>query len=511
MSRDPFDQMKSRNPVPGDQVPGAPMSVAERIMAGRVRSAWPGWAIGVATAAMVGVLGFGALWFLGGGSGDGVADGGDTTTVPESTSMTLTDGTTTLPPSATFDAVVYLFMDTTGESWTDGPFLAPVVQTVSDADPVAGTLRALIDAEIAPSVPALSTAVPEGTVASIIGVTGGVVTIDLSSDFVSGGGTFSMTGRLAQVVFTLTRLDGIDGVRFLVEGVPTTVFGGEGIIVNDPATRDDFAGALPAILIEEPAYGGTATNPLIATGTANVFEATVSYTLTDGDGLIIAEGFTTATCGTGCRGDWEITIPYEVDAPQLGSLIVWEASARDGSQTNVREHPVWLTPASTPVTTTSLPGAACSGWEASTDLIPQPDLPAAVAAKRTAIWDAALECDLAQLARLLPDAFTYSFGGGDDPIGYWTAREDDGEPVLYLLAELLNRPFGVQVAGDITYYVWPSVFAEDWASVGEKERDALRPLYNDEDFAGWDAFGGYIGYRIGITADGEWVYFVAGD
>jgi hypothetical protein len=49
-----------------------------------------------------------------------------------------------------------------------------------------------------------------------------------------------------------------------------------------------------------------------------------------------------ATCGTGCWGDWEIEIPYEVDREQFGSLIVWENSARDGSPINVREYPIQL-------------------------------------------------------------------------------------------------------------------------------------------------------------------------
>jgi hypothetical protein len=50
-------------------------------------------------------------------------------------------------------------------------------------------------------------------------------------------------------------------------------------------------------------------------------------------------------------------IPYDVDEAQIGALIAWEQSARDGSQTNVREHPVWLEPAvasSADTTTTSV-------------------------------------------------------------------------------------------------------------------------------------------------------------
>jgi hypothetical protein len=247
----------------------------------------------------------------------------------------------------------------------------------------------------------------------------------------------------------------------------------------------------------------------VAHGTANVFEATVSLALTDADGLIIWEGFTTATCGTGCRGGWEITIPYEVDAPQMGSLIAWESSAMDGSQTNVREHPVWLVPFQGGSTTTT-PATGCSGALAA-DLVEQTGLPEAVTAKRAAIHAAAQACDWEALAAQLGDGFSHTFGIDGDPIAYWQEREAAGERVLFILAELLNRPVGTQSAEDITYYAWPSAFVTEWAAVPEADREALRPLYDDEDFAFYAEFGGYIGYRVGITADGEWVYFIAGD
>jgi hypothetical protein len=70
---------------------------------------------------------------------------------------------------------------------------------------------------------------------------------------------------------------------------------------------------------------------------------------------------------------------------------------------------------------------------------------------------------------------------------------------------------GIQAAGDITYYAWPSAFVTEWSAVPEADREALRPLYGDEDFAFWAEAGGYMGYRVGITEDGEWVYFIAGD
>jgi hypothetical protein len=52
-----------------------------------------------------------------------------------------------------------------------------------------------------------------------------------------------------------------------------------------------------------------------------------------------------ATCGTGCRGTFDVTIPYTVSEAGWGTLRVWEASARDGGAQFVREYPAWLTPA----------------------------------------------------------------------------------------------------------------------------------------------------------------------
>jgi germination protein M len=505
MSREPFDEMKQKNPVAPDRLPGAPMSVAERIVARRVRHTLPGWAMAAVAAVLVAVVGFGLLWFLDGGNGAEVA-GGDTT----------------MPPTVTTEAMVaspgavYFFADTDGPGRQDGPFLIPVARTINGSDPIGSALQALFEGPSGDEATSglISTAIPEGSWLDY-GISDDepeIVIVHMSAEFVSGGGTLSMMGRLGQVVLTLDRLEGIDGVRFYVEGVPTTVFGGEGIIVNDPATAADFEGLLPAVMIESPAFGArNTTNPLIVAGTANVFEATVSLALTDADGLIIWEGFTTATCGTGCRGEWEITIPYEVDAPQMGSLAAWESSAMDGSQTNVREHPLWLVPAAGE-TTTTLPDTTCSGAAAAPDLVEQPELPAVIDEKRAAIFAAARVCDWPTLASLLGDPFSFTFGIDEDPIAYWQEREAAGDDVMYRLAELLNRSFGVIYAdATTTYHVWPLAFLGSWSELPEAAIEELRPLYDDDDFAGFADFGGYIGYRVGILEDGTWVYFIAGD
>lgn len=64
----------------------------------------------------------------------------------------------------------------------------------------------------------------------------------------------------------------------------------------------------------------------------------------------------------------------------------------------------------------------------------------------------------------------------------------------------------------VVRYVWPSAFAYDsWDEVPEVDREALRPLYGDDDLESFDRFGGYIGHRVVIREDGTWTAFVAGD
>ena len=53
-----------------------------------------------------------------------------------------------------------------------------------------------------------------------------------------------------------------------------------------------------------------------------------------------------ATCGTGCRGTFDVTLRYTVSKGQWGTLRVYDPSAKDGSPEDIRDYPVWLTPAS---------------------------------------------------------------------------------------------------------------------------------------------------------------------
>jgi germination protein M len=286
-------------------------------------------------------------------------DGGGATTTSTASSTTATPSTTTTVPAtsstsaptttstapATEGIVVYFLLEELEED-AGGPFLVPVFREIqAGSDMPMAALEALVDGPDdgeTEGTPSISTAVPEGS--SVLGVTveEGLARVDLSDEFDDGGGSFSMFARLAQVVFTLTRIDGVDQVEFLIEGEPVTVFSGEGVELDGPQERSDYYDLLPPIFVDTPAWGEPVDSPVAVSGLSNVFEAVSQVMLTDDDGTPLFEDSVMATCGTGCWGEWQVDVPYEVDREQFGALIVWEFSAEDGSRINVREYPVQL-------------------------------------------------------------------------------------------------------------------------------------------------------------------------
>jgi germination protein M len=173
----------------------------------------------------------------------------------------------------------------------------------------------------------LRSAVPDGTQLLGLKIADGIARVDLTSEFESGGGSASMQMRLAQVVYTITQFPTVKGVVFSLDGEPIDVLGGEGIIIDHPLTRRDYADLLPVILVTSPALGQEVGSPVLIHGSANVFEANVSVQILDENDEVIAETFTTATCGTGCRGTYRISVPYEVDHVQDGTIVVHDDDA----------------------------------------------------------------------------------------------------------------------------------------------------------------------------------------
>jgi hypothetical protein len=93
----------------------------------------------------------------------------------------------------------------------------------------------------------------------------------------------------------------------------------------DP-TQEPSTPAPAPIEVESPMAGESVTSPVVVSGTADVFEATVSIEIRDELGDVVGRGFATATCGTGCRGEYEARVRFEVDHEQPGTIVVYEAN-----------------------------------------------------------------------------------------------------------------------------------------------------------------------------------------
>jgi germination protein M len=181
-----------------------------------------------------------------------------------------------------------------------------------------------------------TTEIPDNVLLLGISVANGTATVDLSKEFGSGGQSNSMFGRLAQLTYTLTQFSNVDRVALRLDGQPA---------FDQPVSRDDYRSFSPAILVDRPAWGSTVANPVRITGSSNVFEAQFLVEIDTAGGSVLAQEQVHATCGTGCWGTFDITVPYHVTREQPGRIKVYNLSAKDGSVEDVRVYQVTLTPA----------------------------------------------------------------------------------------------------------------------------------------------------------------------
>jgi hypothetical protein len=217
------------------------------------------------------------------------------------------------------------------------------LRSVPAATPAKGAMTALLAGPTATERAwGLRTEIPSGTKLLGLKVSAGVATVDLSKRFESGGGSLSMTLRIAEVVNTLTQFKGVDKVAFKIGGKSVTSIGGEGIMVSPPVSGTDFESAYPAIYLTGPTPGASIASPVRLRGTADVFEAVFRAKITDAAGKVIVDTPIKATSGTGTRGSFNALVSFKPTKHGKGWLTVYEPSAKDGSPTNVVKIRVYL-------------------------------------------------------------------------------------------------------------------------------------------------------------------------
>jgi hypothetical protein len=131
---------------------------------------------------------------------------------------------------------------------------------------------------------------------------------------------------------------------------------------------------------------------------------------------------------------------------------------------------------------------------------------------------ASATCDWSALAALVDRDGTgvrYSFGTPGDPIAFWQRGETSGStpPPLRALRQLLDLSYATQpLAAGAVQYVWPAAHATvppTDAQLQEIAAAGLYPLAQLQEWVRNDS--NYLGYRLAITASGDWTFFLAGD
>lgn len=143
-------------------------------------------------------------------------------------------------------------------------------------------------------------------------------------------------------------------------------------------------------------------------------------------------------------------------------------------------------------------------------------IPEAVARMRELIVEAAASGDIERLRPLLGKGLTQTQVGenGTDPVEVLKglSGDPDGIEILAILLDVLSTGFVLVDKGTPEeIYVWPYFTEKSLPSLTAPEKVDLFRLVTAGDVAGMEEGGNYNFYRVGITPDGEWKFFVAGD
>lgn len=160
-----------------------------------------------------------------------------TATTPLPTASQPPQPTPSLPPAATKTVQVY-WLKNTDRSFEVVPSSIQLQKANSKPTELLGdAFKTLLSG---PTDANLTSTIPSGTKLRSVDVREDGIHVNLSQEFTTGGGTSSMTGRVAQVLYTATSLNPDAKVWIDVEGKKLEILGGEGLELDQPLTRKKF-------------------------------------------------------------------------------------------------------------------------------------------------------------------------------------------------------------------------------------------------------------------------------
>jgi spore germination protein GerM len=232
------------------------------------------------------------------------------------------------PPEQKLSLAVYYVKLTENDTY----LVREVHQVPQAQDAPKAALEELINAN--PVVPGAARVLPQATKINSINIKDGLATVDFSRDVLRANvGASGEALGIQSIVNTLTEFPEIKKVSFTVDGKvdeQTMDWWGHVGLYEQPFSRDLSTVYEPSIWVTSPVSEQKVASPVDVTGSARVFEAAVDIRLVDDSGIIIAEGYTTASEGAPGRGDFKHSLVFSAASPGKGALEVFWTSPKDG-------------------------------------------------------------------------------------------------------------------------------------------------------------------------------------
>jgi hypothetical protein len=115
--------------------------------------------------------------------------------------------------------------------------------------------------------------------------------------------------------------------------------------VSSTPSTTPLTSARGFITVARPLANSRLRPPITISGDASVFEAALTWRITDSAGRVLASGSTTASAGAPARGTYAITASFTPPASDTIAIVeVYELSPRDGTIDEIVRVPVVITP-----------------------------------------------------------------------------------------------------------------------------------------------------------------------